>query len=388
MTSQPESSHMVKDSSSRSARSRRHKQTRRSIKADLLPGSLVHLGEIKTARPTITLIEYDANAIEEHGFDSIEDSRACSPTHATLRLNVHGLQDTSIMSEIGSRFHLHPLVLEAILNPSQRPRVDDCGEYLYIVARAVEFDIETIDVTTEQISIVIGRNFVLTFQERPSGLFEPVRQCLRADMCRMRSLGHDYLVYELLGALVDRYFLVLESITDRAEALEDQVLHNASPVLLARIHHFKRETVDPRRAIWPMREVINRSIRADTRFFRSETQPYLRDVHDHTVHVIKSQDAMRDLIRDMLEVYQSSVSNRLNVEVRLLTVITIIFMPATLISGVFGMNFHSIPLLDRYDGFWMAIGMMLAIARDDGRNPLATQLAGISPVNLPTRRLA
>lgn len=357
---------MAKSTPSRSGLSRRRKQTRRSVKTGLPPGSLVHLGDVKTAHPTITLLEYDANTIEERSFQTIEASRAYTPTHANVWLNVYGLQEASIMSEIGSRFSLHPLVLEDILNTSQRAKVDDYGDYLYIVARAVEFDVDAIEVATEQISIVIGRHFVLTFQERPSGLFDPVRQRLRADISRMRSLGHDYLVYELLDALVDRYFLVLESITDRAEELEDQVLHNASPALLARINHFKRETVDLRRAVWPMREVINQLIRADTRFFRTETQPYLRDVYDHTVHVIESQDAMRDLIGDMLEVYLSSVSNRLNVEVRLLTVITIIFMPATLISGIFGMNFHIMPLLDQHDGFSMAIGMMLAVAATMG----------------------
>lgn len=350
----------------RSAPSHRRKQTRRSVKTGLPPGSLVHLGEVKTDHPTITLIEYDAKAIEERNFQSIEASRAYRPSHATVWLNVYGLQDASIMSEIGSRFDLHPLVLEDILNTSQRPKVDDYGEYLYIVARAVEFDVEAVDVTTEQISIVVGRHFLLTFQERPSGLFDPVRQRLRAETSRMRSLGSDYLAYALLDALVDRYFLVLESITDRAEELEDQVLHNASPALLARINHFKRETVDLRRAVWPMREVINQMIRGDTRFFRTETLPYLRDVYDHTVHVIESLDAMRELIGDMLEVYLSSVSNRLNVEVRLLTVITIIFMPATLISGIFGMNFHSMPLLDKFDGFWTAIGMMVAVAATMG----------------------
>ena len=353
---------MARNTHPRSSLPRGRKQARRSVKTGLPPGSLVHLGEIKTAHPTITLIEYDAKSIEEYSFQSIEASRAHSPTHATLWLNVYGLQDAAILSEIGSRFNLHPLVLEDILNTSQRPKVDDYGEYLYIVARAVEFDVEAIDVTTEQISLVIGHHFVLTFQERPSGMFDPVRQRLRADMSRMRSLGHDYLAYELLDALVNRYFLVLESITDRAEELEDQVLHNASPALLARINHFKRETVNLRRAVWPMREVINQFIRGDTRFFRSETQPYLRDVYDHTVHVIESLDALRDLIGDMLEIYLSSVNNRLSVEVRLLTVITIIFVPATLISGIFGMNFRAMPLLDRHDGFWVAIGTMLAVA--------------------------
>lgn len=353
---------MGRNTQHRGGLSRQRKQTRRSVKTGLPPGSLVHLGEVKTVHPTITLMEYDAGAIAERSFASIEESRAYSPTHAVVWLNVYGLQDAEIMSEIGSRFSLHPLVIEDILNTSQRPKVDDYGDYLYVVARAVQFDAEAIDVTTEQISMVIGRQFVLTFQERQSGLFDPVRQRLRANKSPMRSLGHDYLAYELLDALVDRYFLVLESISDRADELEDRVLHQATPALLARINHFKRETLDLRRAVWPLREVINQLIRSDTRFFLSQTQPYLRDVYDHTVHVIESLDALRDLIADMLDVYLSSVSNRLNVEVRLLTVITIIFMPATLISGIFGMNFHTMPLLDRLDGFWTAIGMMAVVA--------------------------
>lgn len=338
------------------------KQARRSAKAGLPPGALVHLGEVKTPRPTITLMEYGADALIERTFESIEESRQYRPAHETLWLNVYGLQDAAIMSEIGSRFGLHPLVLEDILNTSQRPKVDDYGEYMYIVARAVEFDAETVSISSEQVSLVIGRNFVLTFQERRTGLFDPVRQRLRADKSRMRALSFDYLAYALLDALVDRYFVVLEAIGDRAEELEDQVLRSASPLLLARINHFKRETVELRRAVWPMREVINQLTRGDTRFFRRDTQPYLRDIYDHTVHVIESLDTLRDFISDMLDVYLSSVSNRLNVEVRILTAITIIFMPATLISGIFGMNFRDMPLIVLPDGFWLTIGLMVAVA--------------------------
>lgn len=353
---------MSRNARQRNGTTRPRRQARRSSKSGLPPGSLVHLGEVKTAHPTITLMEYDGEAIEERTFDSIEASRDYHPSRQTVWLNVYGLQDAAIMTEIGERFGLHPLVLEDILNTGQRPKVDDYGDYMYIVARAVEVDPKTVDVSSEQISLVIGRNFVLTFQERRTGLFDPIRQRLRADRSRMRSLGFDYLAYALLDALVDRYFVVLEAITDRAEELEDQVLHSASPALLSRINHFKRETVDLRRAMWPMREVVNQLIRGDTRFFRAETQPYLRDIYDHTVHVIESLDALRDLIGDMLDVYLTSVSNRLNVEVRILTVITIIFMPATLISGIFGMNFQSMPLTERPNGFWLAIGLMLTVA--------------------------
>lgn len=333
-----------------------------SAKAGMPPGSLVHVGEVKTDRPTITLMAFDATGVDEQCFAGIEESRRYRPGRGTLWLNVYGLQDPEIMAEIGRRFRLHPLVLEDILNTGQRPKVDDYGEYLFIVMRTVEFDAENIDVTTEQISMVVCSKFVLTFQERSSGLFNPVRDRLRGNKGRIRELGHDYLAYSLIDTVVDRYFVVLDSITDRAEDLEETVLHDVSPRLLHRINRFKRETVDLRRAVWPMRDVVNQLTRGDSRFFQAETLPYLRDVYDHTVHVIESLDTLRDLIGDMLDVYMSSVSNRLNMEVRILTVITIIFMPGTLISGIFGMNFHTMPLLDRADGFWLAIGLMAGVA--------------------------
>ncbi|HNQ56570.1 MAG: magnesium and cobalt transport protein CorA [Rhodocyclaceae bacterium] len=334
----------------------------RSQKTGLAPGALVHLGEKRTARPDITLFEFDAGALRESRFASIAESRDHARAPGTLWLNVHGLHEPEVMAEIGHRFRLHPLVLEDILNTDQRPKVDDYGDYLYIVARFFDYDAAKGVIGSDQLSIVLGPDFVLTFQERPTGTFDPLRERLRADKGQIRRLGADYLAYSMLDILVDRYFTVLEQLTERTEALEDRLLQQATPALLKEIHEIKREALSLRRAIWPLREVINSLTRADQRFFKPETQPYLRDIYDHAVHVIESLEGIRDLIAGMLDIYLSSVSNRVNMEVRILTVITTLFMPAALIAGIFGMNFRNMPLIADSGGFLVALGMMGAIA--------------------------
>lgn len=328
------------------------------------PGALVHLGEVKTQRPEITLIEYDGAALVEQRFESIAESRRYQPQHAVLWLNVYGLHEPEVMAEIGRRFGLHPLVIEDILNTDQRPKLDDYGDYLYIVSHFFAYDTHGEDhgIVADQVSIVVGRNFVLTLQERPTGNFDPIRAQLRADRGPIRKLGADYLAYALIDAIVDRYFVVLDELTERSEALEDMLLARPTPAILPAIHRLKRETLQLRRAVWPMREVLNTLQRGDARFFTAETRLYLRDVYDHSVHVIESLEATRDLIASLLDIYLSSVSNRLNQEVRVLTVITTLFMPATLISGIFGMNFRLMPWLDDADGFAYALGLMAVVA--------------------------
>jgi magnesium transporter len=336
------------------------KRVSSAAKVGLAPGALIHLGERKTEQPAITLIEYDERELVEHRFASIEEARAYTPRLSLLWLNVHGLHEPDVMTEIGRRFKLHPLVLEDILNTNQRPKIDDYGDYLFMVARF--FEIDGGEINSDQVSLVLGRNFVLTFQERPSGRFDPVRERLRQDRGQIRKLGADYLAYSLLDAIVDRYFTILENIGERTEELEDTLLERPRPGMLQAVHQLKRETLSLRRSIWPLREVINSLTRADDRFFRAETRPYLRDVYDHTVHAIESLEANRDVISGMLDIYLSAVSNRVNQEVRALTVVAIIFMPATLISGIFGMNFKFMPLLDLPLGFLVAIGMMATVA--------------------------
>ncbi len=342
----------------------RHKPhaPKRSGKTGLPAGSLVYLGERKTERAAITLVEYDADNLTETHFDSLTACQSCTPVHPKLWLNVHGLHEPEVMQEIGKRFQLHPLVLEDILNTDQRPKIDDYGNYLFLVARFFNYDAATLTVATEQVSFVIGTNFVLTFQERPTGNFDPVREWLRTDKGRIRQLGTDYLAYALLDLIVNRYFTVLEQIGERTEQLEDDLLAKPNAAQLQTLHQLKRETLTMRRSIWPLREVVNTLVRNESRFFTAETQLYLRDIYDHTVHLIESLEAIRDLLAGMLDIYLSSISNRVNQEVRTLTVFALIFMPATLITGIFGMNFKVMPLLDNPAGFLFAIGTMVGVA--------------------------
>ncbi|HZV55770.1 MAG TPA: magnesium/cobalt transporter CorA [Rhodocyclaceae bacterium] len=334
---------------------------KRSTKAGLPPGSLVHLGERKLEHSTISLIEYGPEGLEEKHFDSLAACQACEPTQPLQWLNVYGLHEPEIMAEIGRRFQLHPLVLEDILNTDQRPKLDEYGDYLFLVARFFDYDDKSMTVSSEQVSVVIGRHFILTFQEKPTGNFNPVRDRLRQDRGPIRRSGVDYLAYALLDTIVDRYFAVLEGLGERAEHLEEELMRKPTSRVLETLHHLKRETVTLRRAVWPLREVINALTRSNS-FFGAEVQPYLRDIYDHTVHVIESLEAIRDLLSGLLEIYLSTISNRVNQEVRVLTVIAVIFMPSSLLAGIFGMNFKIMPVLDNPNGFGLTIGLMLGIA--------------------------
>jgi magnesium transporter len=334
---------------------------RRSSKTGMPPGTLIHLGERKIEHSTTTLIEYSADAFAERQFDSLAASREFTPSQPVLWLNVYGLHEPEVLSEIGRRFDLHPLVLEDILNTDQRPKVDDYGDYLFLVARFFNYDDQTTSLSSEQVSMVIGRRFVITFQERPTGNFKPIRDRLQQARGQIRRSGADYLAYALLDTIVDRYFGVLEALGERTEHLEEQMMQHSSLQVLETLHLLKRETLALRRSVWPLREVINSLLRANA-FFAADVQPYLRDVYDHTVHLIESLEATRDLIAGLLEIYLSTIGNRMNREVRVLTVIAVIFMPSALLAGIFGMNFKVMPLLDNPTGFVTAIGMMVSIA--------------------------
>jgi magnesium transporter len=333
-----------------------------SKKVGMPPGSLVHVGEVKTAQAELALFRYDAAKLTEQSAQKLADLDLHRNENETLWLNLHGLQDAALMAELGKTFGLHPLVLEDILNTDQRPKLDSYGDYLYFVARFFSYDRETMAISSEQVSIILGHNFVLSFQERRSGSFDPVRERLRAGKGLLRKNGADYLAYSLLDIIVDRYFLVIEQVGDDCETLEEALLDKPTATMLHQIHVLKRETMELRRAIWPLREVVNAMVRNDGGFFRDTTIPYLRDVYDHTVHLIESLESVRDLLAGMLDIYLSSISNRVNLEVRALTVVAMLFMPASLIAGIFGMNFHVMPMLADKDGFWIAMGIMAGIA--------------------------
>ena len=337
----------------------------RASKIGLPPGSLVYVGNVEEKsleKPKISKIVYDTQALVEREMTPEDLANFMPDDTKKTWLNVHGVHDATLIKQIGELFHLHPLVLEDILNTEQRPKIDEFDDYIFLETRLFYYHAETMSTSSEQISLVLGRNFILTFQERSTGAFEAIRERLRATRAPIRELGVDYLAYALLDSVVDRYFSVLEEIGEASEALEEALLQNPTNSDLHSIHQLKHSSIELRRAVWPLREVINGLARNENGFFTLATMPYLRDVYDHTVNFIESLESIRDSLSGMMDIYMASVSNRVNLEVRALTVVAMLFMPATLISGIFGMNFETMPWLKDHNGFWWAIGLMAAIA--------------------------
>ena len=327
--------------------------------------SPVYVGDIdasKLPKPTISKIMYNTAEIVECVLTAEQLASFKPDADKKIWLNVHGVHDVAVIKQIGTIFKLHPLVIEDILNTEQRPKIDEFEDYLFLETRNFYYDKANMSVSSEQISLVLGRNFLLTFQERATGAFEPIRERLRASRAQIREQGVDYLTYAVLDSVVDKYFNVLEDVNEASEELEDLLLNKPSNVHLNSIHELKHVSIELRRAVWPLREVINNLIRNEKGFFQPATLPYLRDVYDHTVNFIESLESIRDTLSGMMDIYMASVSQRVNLELRALTVVAMLFMPATLIAGIFGMNFDTMPWLKAVNGFWWALGLMGSIA--------------------------
>lgn len=334
----------------------------RSRKAGLPPGTLVHIGEVKTQATSCSVIDFDERGIAETQLSEPAGFATQPRPFATRWANVYGLHSPADLNVIGNVFGLHPLAQEDILNNAQRQKLDAYENCLYLVLHRYELPGKLLELSQDQISLVIGRDYVLTVQERPSKTFEPIRQRLRGEYANLRKGGVGMLAYSLIDTVVDSYFGVIEQLNDYAEQLETQILGHPGPAALEGIHQLKRCVSHLRRNLHPLREVLGSLHRDAGDFFRSDIQLYLRDVYDHTVHILESLEDLRDLATGLLDVYLSTVSHRVNLEVRTLTVVATIFMPATLIAGIFGMNFREMPWLAEANGFVYAIGMMGAIA--------------------------
>ncbi len=341
-----------------------------SKKIGLPPGSLVYVGkengDVPKLPPDVTIMVFDAAGVTEKLLTKEEIANFKPSTHTRggkkLWLNVHGVHDANLIKQLGDIFKLHPLVQEDILNTQQRPKIDEYDDYVFLETQSFLYDKANLSMDSEQVSFVLGKNYLLTFQERSTGTFEPVRNRMRSASAHINELGVDYLAYALLDSVVDRYFSVLEAVGEDSETLEDKLLANPTNAELHTIHQLKHVSVELRRAVWPLREVINSLTRNETDFFQDTTIPYLRDVYDHTVSFIEALESIRDSLSGMMDIYMASVSQRVNLEVRALTVVAMLFMPATLIAGIFGMNFDHMPWLQDKNGFWWALGIMTTIA--------------------------
>ena len=326
------------------------------------PGSLLPVGEQKLASASLTLVEFGPQQLSESSFASVAAGLAYRPEQPVLWLNVYGLHDPAVMQAIGERFRLHPLVQEDILNNRQRPKVEDYGDYLFIATRVFHFPEDSGRLSYDQMYLVLGNDFVLTFQERPTGVFEPVRERLRSARCALRNKGADYLAYSLLDAIIDDYFGVLSQFTEHVERTDQLLLHGREQGVLNRVQRLKHDCLKLRRSILPLREILLTMMRGDYTLIRQETQVYLRDAYDHTMHVIESLEMSREMVADMLDLYLSTQSHRLNLQMRVLTVFSMIFMPLTLIAGIYGMNFENMPELHWRYGYYAVLALMGSIA--------------------------
>lgn len=334
---------------------------RRSRKTGLPPGTLVHIGERKAEKARITVIDYDEKEFLEKEVASIEDSFPFKETATVTWINIDGVHELDVIEKIGTRFGLHPLILEDIVNTGQRPKMEDFGDYIYFVLRMLIFDEKRKEVKTEQVSLILGPNFVISFQESEGDVFDPVRDRIRKGKGRLRRMGADYLAYALMDALVDNYFIVLERLGEQIESIEEELVADPGQETLHEIHTLKREMIFLRKSVWPLREVISGMERVESALIKDQTDVFLRDLYDHTIQVIDTVETYRDMLSGMLDMYLSSVSNRMNEVMKVLTIIATIFIPLTFIAGIYGMNFKFMPELEWPSGYFVVWGVMLFI---------------------------
>jgi magnesium transporter len=331
-------------------------------KPGLPPGTLYHDKSLKPEKARITMIEYGEEGFQHRTVEGIDD---CFPVknHGGVKwINIDGLKDPGTVEKLGKHLGIHPLVLEDIVNVGQRPKLEDYGDYLFIVTKMVSLDRDGGGMEIEQVSLLLGKGYVISFQERIGDVFEPIRERIASAKGRIVSQGADYLAYALLDIIVDNYFVVLESVGDRVEAMDEEIIDDPSPEKLGVIRGMKRDMILLRKSVWPLREVIGGMERLESELIDDSTNIYLRDVYDHTIQVIDTIEALRDLISGILDIYLTSVSNRMNEVMKVLTIIATIFIPITFIAGIYGMNFEFMPELKYRFAYPAVWGMILIVA--------------------------
>ena len=331
---------------------------RSSKKAGLSPGTLVHIGEKKTEEVNISMIDYDESQIQEKDAATVGECLPFKEKPTVTWINVSGIHDVTVIEEFGKAFNIHPLLLEDIVHSDQRPKLEDYDDYLFLVLRMLRYDEAKEELQSEQVSLILGPNFVITFQEREGDVFDAVRARIRNGKGKIRKMGCDYLAYALIDSVVDHYFLVFEKYGEKIEVLQDEVLSQPTPETLQVIQRTKRDMIFLRKSVWPLREAINALQRGESSLVTDNVNIYLRDVHDHTIQVIDTIETFRDIISGTLDVYLSSVSNKMNAVMKVLTIIATIFMPMTFIAGIYGMNFKYMPELEwhwAYPVIWAVI---------------------------------
>lgn len=336
---------------------------KRAKKAGYPPGTAAYTGEKNQIAPILTAAFYNKDICDIKTGSEIASSLPNEKNDGIIWLNVEGLHDAELIKDIAKHFHLHPLTVEDILNVAQRPKVEEFEDYLFITLKALQAQKKTGAFIVQQVSLVLGKNFLLSFHELDTSLFDAVRTRLaKTANQRLRQQGPDYLAYRLMDAIIDEYFIVLEQLGDQIEKTEEDIINNPTPQTPRIIYRMKRQMLLLRKAIWPMREAMGHLMHGEDEFITQFTQVYLRDLYDHTVQAIDTLETFRDLLSNMLDMYLSSLTNRMNEIMKTLTIITTIFIPITAIASIYGMNFETMPGIHSAYGYPMALVCMISIA--------------------------
>lgn len=326
------------------------------------PGTPVFVGERRARQARLDLFLYDADSVSEISSATLEECRNARAQHGVLWINVSAVHDLDLLHGLGEEFDLHPLTLEDIANTSHRPKWEEFPTYGFLAMKMVHRKPNSHDVIVEHVSVILGEHFVISFLEDAGDVFESVRQRIRKGAGRVRRMGADYLAFCLMDAVVDHYFLAIESLGEWVEHFEDRLLANAMQVEISSLYQFKRELLDVRRAVWPLREVLASINRSESQLLIKENQMFWRDLYDHTVQVMDMVENARESLASMHDTYLSSLSNRMNEVMKVLTIISTIFIPLTFIAGIYGMNFKNMPELEWKDGYFLILAVMVSIA--------------------------
>ncbi len=322
------------------------------------PGALIFIGDQKVEFVQTRVIDYDSATLTDQQLTDIKDGSHYRQTDTVTWLNINGLHDVEFIREVGRVFELHPLVLEDILNTGQRPKIEDFYDYIFIVIKMIRFDKETQMVRNEQLSMILGDKFLLTFQERPGDVFDPVRERLKKQKSRIRGAGTDYLAYALIDAVADNYIHIIERMGEQIEDLEEDILSGEDTGVMEKIHGFKREINYLRKSVRPAKEAVLQLTRLDSELVDDITLPFLKDLYDLVSHAAEAIDTYRDLLTDQLNIHNSVTANKMNDIMKILTIFAAVFIPLTFIAGIYGTNFEYLPELHykyAYFVFWAVL---------------------------------
>lgn len=335
------------------------------------PGTVKYIGKTRENHVKLHLLDYNEADFTEKDLANIKESIPFKESPTVTWLNVTGVHDEALIQEIGEIFKVHPLVLEDIANTTQRPKVEEYEDYFFVVIKTAFFDDKSHEMNLEQISLIVGKDYVISLQEKEDDILGELMERIRNNKGKLRKLGSDYLMYGIMDTVVDHYFLVLEKVGEQIEVMEEALIQKADQKVLAKIYTLKQELLFLRKSIWPMREIVNILQRMENNLLQPETAVYMRDLYDHTVQVMETVETFRDMTSGMLDLYLSTISNKMNEVMKILTIFSAIFIPLTFLSGVYGMNFDFMPELKWRFGYFLwwglvtilALGMMLFFKR-------------------------